>query len=74
MLGLDNSSHNTDMLVITSYSIHYTKLYEVKLTKGIVFKGIVRDISRRKAAEERAASTLEELRKSERDLISYNFV
>ncbi len=43
---------------------------EVKLTKGIVFKGIVRDISRRKAAEQRAASTLEELRKSERDLIS----
>jgi len=43
---------------------------EVKLPRGILFKGIVRDISKRKAAEALVAKTLDELKKSQQDLLS----
>ncbi|MFZ2311690.1 MAG: PAS domain S-box protein [Methylobacter sp.] len=42
---------------------------EVKLPRGSLFKGIVRDISERKAAEALAAHTLTELKKSQENLL-----
>jgi PAS domain S-box-containing protein len=42
---------------------------EVKLPQGVTFKGIVRDISKRKEAEALAAHTLAELKKSQENLL-----
>jgi PAS domain S-box-containing protein len=42
---------------------------EVKLPQGTLFKGIVRDISKRKTAEALAAHTLAELKKSQENLL-----
>lgn len=42
---------------------------EVKLSQGSLFKGIVRDISKRKAAQELAARTMTELKKSQDNLL-----
>lgn len=43
---------------------------EVKLAQGILFKGIIRDISERKKAEAEVSRTLAELKKSQDDLVS----
>jgi PAS domain S-box-containing protein len=43
---------------------------EVKLPQGSLFKGIVRDISKRREAEELAARTLAELKKSQENLLT----